>query len=216
MENALPLCGASPKTATPSWKPPDPQAEDLQESRGAPSVPGDSPVFIGSTVPLELTGAAENVDGEEVEPPGVDAHERGGMLPVAGAATTLAEGTVGVKPAGEAERANAAKLEVLDPWAYGEVGRRRESSPQDKTGRGLETLPRKGERVHKPSPEVLPGPGEHNKIETELTGKGEGIEALLPEGERKRDVLPQGSPNEGGCVPDWSSREMSREDTLHT
>ena len=38
------------------------------------------------------------------------------MLPAVGdAAPALAEGTAGVEPAGEAERAAAAKLEVLDP-----------------------------------------------------------------------------------------------------
>jgi len=46
-----------------------------------------------------------NTDAEEVEPPGVDAHERGGALPVVGAAPALAKGTAGVEPAGEAKRA---------------------------------------------------------------------------------------------------------------
>ena len=35
--------------------------------------------------------------------------------------TNLAEGTAGVKLAGRAERATAAKLEALEPRAYGEV-----------------------------------------------------------------------------------------------
>jgi hypothetical protein len=59
----------------------------------------------------------------EAEHPCVDAHERGGALPVVGAASALAEGTAGVEPAGKAEIATAAKLEALVPWAQGEPGR---------------------------------------------------------------------------------------------
>lgn len=48
------------------------------------------------------------------EPSGVDTHERGGMLLlVAGAAPSRAEGTAGVKPAGGAEKAAAARPEAL-------------------------------------------------------------------------------------------------------
>jgi hypothetical protein len=57
----------------------------------------------------------ENVEAREVEPSSVNAHKRGGVLPVVGAAPALAEGTAGVEPAGEAEKATAAKSEALVP-----------------------------------------------------------------------------------------------------
>ena len=61
----------------------------------------------------------------EVEASCVNAHGRGGTLPVVGAAPALAEETAGAEPAGEAEKAAAVKSEALVPWA------------QDKAERGL-------------------------------------------------------------------------------
>ena len=55
-------------------------------------------------------------------------------MSVVGVAPGLAEGTVGVEPAGEAEKAATAKLEALVLWT------------QDMAGRKLETLPREGEQ----------------------------------------------------------------------
>jgi len=65
-------------------------------------------------------------------------------LPVVGAAPGLAEGTAGIEPAGEAERAAAAKSEALAPWTQGET------RPE------VERLPREGKRVHEPLPEAPP------------------------------------------------------------
>ena len=62
----------------------------------------------------------------EVEPSGVDTHERGGVPPVVSAALAMAEGTTGVKSAGRAEKATAAKSEALESGAYGKAGSRRE------------------------------------------------------------------------------------------
>src|SRR6267378_632895 len=71
-----------------------------------------SPTLHGSPGDLDSLGlvcTVTDADAGRVEPSRVDAHERGGVLPVTGAAPVLAEETAGVKPAGEAERAAAAK-----------------------------------------------------------------------------------------------------------
>ena len=128
-------------------KPPDPRAEDLQEAGGATSVPGDSPVFIGGTVPLGLADAVMY----EVEPPCVDAHERGGALPV-GAAPALADNTAGVETAGEVEKAAAARPDALMSWAQDQAAR----------GREVESLPRGGKVMYEPPPEALPPEGWRN------------------------------------------------------
>jgi len=94
--------------------------EDLQESGGVSAL-GDSPVILEVIDPFGPAGVAENADAEEVEPSSVDEHERGEALPVVGAAPALAERTAGVEPAGEAERAAAAKSEALAPWTQGET-----------------------------------------------------------------------------------------------
>jgi len=77
--------------------------EDLQEARGEPSVPGDSPVFLEDIEPFGLARAAENADVGGVQPLGIDAYGRGGIQPVADAAPALAESTSGIGLAGEAE-----------------------------------------------------------------------------------------------------------------
>ena len=77
-----------------------------------PSVPGNSSTFPEDVDPVGRAGVAENADAGEVELSGVDVHERGGALPVAGAALALAEEAAGIEPAGKAERATAAKPEV--------------------------------------------------------------------------------------------------------
>ena len=53
-----------------------------------------------------------------------------------GHAPALAEGTSGVEPAGEAERATAAKFEALVSWAQGV------------TGHDIERLPHEGKHAH--------------------------------------------------------------------
>ena len=88
------------------WKPLDPHDEVLQESGGALSAPGNLPVIQD---PLGPAAMAENADVRLPEPSSVNAHERGGALPVVGAAPALAEDTAGVEPADEAKKAAAAK-----------------------------------------------------------------------------------------------------------
>ena len=65
-----------------------------------------------------------NMDGRKAERLGVDTHERGeeNAAGCGGAAPSMAEGTAGAEPAGGAEKATAARLEALEPVAYGEVG----------------------------------------------------------------------------------------------
>ena len=53
------------------------------------------------------------MDAKKLELSSADAHERGGALPVMGAAPALVKGAAGVEPAGEAEKAITAKLEAL-------------------------------------------------------------------------------------------------------
>jgi len=84
------------------------------------------------------------VDVEEVEPSGVNAHERGEALPVVDAAPALDESTSGVKPAGEAEKAVAAKSKALVPQAQGVASHEVERLPQ-KGGRKPEALPPESE-----------------------------------------------------------------------
>jgi hypothetical protein len=60
-------------------------------------------------------GVAKNVDTGEVERADVDAHERWGALLPACTVTAIAGDIAGIEPAGEAERAAAAKSEVLVP-----------------------------------------------------------------------------------------------------
>ena len=46
---------------------------------------------------------------------GIDMHEQRGLLPVVGAAPTIAEGTASIEPAGRAETASATRPKVLEP-----------------------------------------------------------------------------------------------------
>jgi len=73
---------------------------------------------------------AENADVGKVKPSCIDVHKQGGALPVAGAAPALAEGTAGVRPAGEAETASTARPEALVPWAKDKVVRGHERCHQ--------------------------------------------------------------------------------------
>ncbi len=172
------------------------QAENPQEVL----VPGDTPAFPDDidTHPFGLAGVADNADAGELEPLSIDAHERGGALPVAGAGPALAEGTAGVELAGKAEGAIAAKLEALVPWAQGVADRK------------VERLPREGnlgKRVHQPRPEALPQKGERKPQVLPPKG-GCKPEALPRKGGRNHDVKPHGSPaNEG-------KREGERSDAI--
>ena len=75
--------GAATKRCTTEDRRPGPSKlsslheEDLQEAGGVPSVLGNSPVFPEDIDPLGPAGVVENADVGKVEPPCVDAHERG-------------------------------------------------------------------------------------------------------------------------------------------
>ena len=135
-----------------------------------PSVPDNSPAFPDDLDPdpFGLAHAAMDADAKELGPSSTDAHERGGALPVVGAAPALAERTAGVEPAGEAETATTAKLEALAPWAQGMAGREVEKLPQKCTldapsrvdpkgvaGRMHEALPPEAERESSGPPRKL-------------------------------------------------------------
>ena len=103
-------------------------------------------------------------------------------MPVADAAPALAEGAGGIEPAGEAERAAAARPEALASWTQGEAGREAEAPP---------------------------GEGEQELKAPPLKGRGK-PKALPPEGERELDAMPQGNPNEGEREVERLSREGKR------
>ena len=118
--------GSRPTCILKSWR-------NRRQSGGA-SVLDDSPILLGSHGDLdrlELACIVANVDAMDVEPRALTRMNEGGMLPVARATPALAEGTDGVEPAGEAERANAAKPEALAPWTQGEAGYVHETSRED-------------------------------------------------------------------------------------
>src|SRR5712691_6887078 len=151
-------------------KPSNPQVEDLEESGGAPAL-DSSPILHGSPGDLDSLGlvcTVADADTGRVEPSRVDAHEQGGVLPVTGAAPVLAEETAGVEPAGEAERAAAAKSEALAPWMQGE------------TRREVKTL-REGRCVHEPPPEALPRKREREVDKPNLRCCHESASASVPE-----------------------------------
>ena len=67
--------------------------------------------------------------GGDVESSNVNAHELWGVLLVVGTAPALAEDTPGIEPAGEAERAAAARSEALGPWTQGEAKHKGDAQP---------------------------------------------------------------------------------------
>jgi len=191
-------------------KPPDLRVEDLEKLGGASAL-DDSPILLGSPGDLDrlrLVCTVSNADARELEPSSVDAYERVGALPVVGAAPALAEGTAGVEPAGEAERAMAAKSEALAPWTQGET-RHEIETPSRGEGERAEALPQ-GERML----EAPPQKGSRKP------------EALLPEGERELDASSRGGPNNGKrrsgrealpqCKRDPPPRRDPNEDVLAT
>jgi len=181
-------------------KPSSPHEKDLQEAGGVPSVPGDSPAFPEDLDLLRPARVAENADVGKVDPPCVDLHKRGGALPAVCAAPALAEGTVGVGPADEAETACAAKPEALVPWAQYKAGRGREvdAPPQ-------EALPQKGEcnteaLSRKRELERRPNEGERKSVRLprEAPRRDEGALEMPPQNhQREHDATPQGNPSVG-------------------
>jgi len=214
-------------------EPLEPPDEDLQESGGA-STPGDSPFLPGdhgSPRDLNSLGPACTVteaDAKEVEPSCVDAHKRGGAPLLVGAAPPLAEGAAGVGPAGEAERAVAARPEALAPPTQGKAShevqtpshegkgepdalppegkRKLDASLQgcpnnSKCRSGCEALPREGmHEADEPPPEALPQKGKRNPEALSRKRELECPKALPPDGARERGTMPQGNPNEGALV----------------
>lgn len=79
------------------------------------------PVSHGGPDTLGPAGVAEIMDTGEVKPPGVTAHELGRWC--------LSWALSGVEPAGEAERAAAAKYEALVRWAQGVAKHKIETLP---------------------------------------------------------------------------------------
>ena len=194
-------CATEDRRPEPS-KPSSPHEEDLQEAGGVPSVPGDSPAFPEDLDLLGPACVAENADVGKVDPPCVDAHKRGGVLPAVCTTPALAEGTVGVGPADEAETACAAKPEALVPWA------------QDKAGRGR--------KVNEPPHEALPQKGEHNadappRKRERHPNKGERepvqLQGEVPRGDEGALEMPARTHEH---KPNWPPREVLREDTLPT
>ena len=154
-----------------------------------PSIPGNSPAILEDIVPFGLAGVAENADAEEVEPSGVNAHERGGA-PVVDTAPVPAESIAGVELASGADRAVAAKPEALELGADGEAGRGQETLPQGEAGCGLETLLREGKHVHEPLPEALSQKGERKPEALPRKGEceaGREVETPLQEGEHRHE-----------------------------
>jgi len=197
-------------------KSPNLREEDLQESGGVSALAThlSSMVAPETLTVLGLCAWPRTRTQGESNPRAVDAHERGGALPVAGAAPTLAEETAGVEPAGEAERAAAAKSEALAPWTQGETrdevetlreGKREADEPP------LEALPQKGERK-------LAALLRERECERARTGakRKTKVEAPARKGERgpwhERGTTQQGNPNKGECEPSWPPREPSHED----
>ena len=87
------------------------------------------PGFHEAPDPLAPAGVAKNMDTGEIERADFEAHERGEALPPVCTVTAIAEGITGIEPAGEAERAAAAKSEALVPWAQGVARRKVEKFP---------------------------------------------------------------------------------------
>ena len=131
-------------------------------------------------------------------------------MPVAGTAPALADRTAGVEPAGEAEKAAAARPEARTFWAQDNARRGHEVETPQQTERELkaqlqdgqckqEALPQKGEgEVYEPPPEALPPEGRRN------------LEAPPRKGKRKRGAMPQSNPNKGEHEPCWSLRDCAK------
>jgi len=178
------------------WKPLNLQAEHLQEAGRVLSALGNIPVILEGPDPLGLVGTVIDIDVREVEPSGIDAHEQGGALLVAGIALALAEGTAGIEPAGKAKKAITARPKALVPWV------------QDKAKRGCE--------VNKPPHKALLQKGKRNAEALSCKHKPKHPKALLPGGERECSMMPQGNSNKAQRKPDWLSRELLCEDVLST
>jgi len=109
------------------------------------------------------------------------AHNR--AVPAVGTAPALAKGTSSIEPASGAEKATAAKLEVMEPMATGHMN---------------EAPPPGGKRMDKPEAPPLKG---ERVVETTPPRKGGRLHEVLPlEGERECSTMPQKSPCEGMSI----------------
>ena len=120
-----------------------------------------------------------------------------------GSAPALAESTAGVEPAGEAERATAAKSDALVPRTQGESrgevetlweGKREAGEPPPqasprKAGRMLEELPQEGKR------KTTTRGGEEPQMRADA-----GAGATRCDSRRKPDPPPRRDPNEGALT----------------
>ena len=177
-------------------KPPDCAAEDLDESGGASSVPGDLPVVPGDLGTLGLADAIVNTRTEAREPARVVAQEPGGALSAVKAEPNPTEDTAGIEPVGAAERAAAAESEALEPWAEGKGRHGLDTAPQDDTAaarRGPDTAPQGHSTKGKQVLEALPPQGD-------VGTRGHG-----------RDTTPPGNPIEGGPAHGAARRSDSTE-----
>ena len=208
-------------------KPPNLRVEDLTKSGGA-SPSDDSPVPFGSPGDPDSLGFAftvANTDAKEVEPSCADVHERGGALPVAGAAPAPTESTTSVEPASKAEKAVAAKPEASVPWAQEKARRGREVDvpPREALPQKGERRPNKGSQREPIRPQGEAPRGDEGALEIpprkreRRPNKGE-RERVRLQGEAPRgdegalEMLPRTHEHE----PNWPPREVSRKDTLPT
>jgi len=129
-----------------------------------------------------------DVDAKKVEPLCADAHKQGGAPLLAGATPALTKSTISIEPAGKAEKAVAAKPEVLVLWAQDRAGHEVEMPLREGEG-GPDVLPLQGECMVKGTP--LQGKASH-EVETPLRKVQKRTEALPPEGERECGATPQG------------------------
>ena len=166
--------------------------------------------------PLGLASTVVNADANEAEPPGFDAYEQGGALPVAGTTPALAEGITGIEPASEAEKAIVARPEALVPWAQDKARHGHEVDAQphkalpQKGKRNTEALPQEVQqgdkgaletlpRTHECKPDWLPREVSHEDTQStwEVGNTGQEIETPPRKGELKAEALPQRGPNKG-------------------
>ena len=133
-------------------------------------------------------------------PSGVNAHERGGVVPVVDNAPALAVGTAGVEPGSGAERATAAKPHALKPEAYGMVGRRHETPPKSDPGRRRRTPPRGDPKGRARYAHETPTEGDCRPegVVARWRAQAQGVVQGRPNEGNRREVETPSSKNQGG------------------
>jgi len=134
-------------------------------------------------------------------------HERGGALPVVGAAPALAKETTSVETAGEAERAATAKSEALAPRMQGKARWGIKMQPREGNEPPPEVLLQKGKR----KPQALPPKAGHMLEVPPQKGRCK-PEALPPECKCEVDKpQPETLLQKGECNPEALSQERKCE-----